>query len=284
MKINGREIAQHILEALKARVITLQREQGIVPHIAVVRVGNDPAITSYVNQKEKTAEKIGIQITVYAYPEHVSEQTLLSKLQTLDTDTTIHGIILQLPIPKDLDEKKLLNTISPEKDVDGFHPKTSFAVPLASATETILHDIFIQSCFGEEKKFSDWIKEQKIVVIGKGKTGGQPIIDLLQAKYTPPIIIDSKTASAGNILKHADIIISAVGKKGILTKKMIKPGAILIGIGMGKDTDGTFYGDYQEEDIKDIAGFYTPVPGGIGPINVAQLMENIVIAAEKTLQ
>lgn len=284
MEINGRAIADNILADLKVRVIELQQKHNIIPHLAVVRVGDDPAITSYVNQKERTAQKIGAQVTVYSFPETVSENELLTKLQGLDADKTVHGLILQLPIPKHLHEQQLLLAISPIKDVDGFHPHTKFTVPLASAVETILEYISDLSAPLQDKPFVEWIKEQKIVVIGKGKTGGMPVIDLLQSKHIHPIIIDSQTTNTEQLIKKADIIISAVGKNNIIKKTMIKPGAILISIGMTKGDDGKFYGDYDREDIQEAAGFYTPVPGGVGPVNVAKLMENVVTAAENTLQ
>lgn len=284
MEINGREIAQSILEEVKQRVEKLKIEQQLSPHLAVVRVGDDPSVTSYVNQKQKTAEKIGIQVSVYHYPETVTEQELLQKLQLLDADKNIHGIILQLPIPKHLDQQKLLDTISPEKDVDGFHPKTQFPLPITAAIAEILQYIFSRSHIEQRETVDDWLKQQTIVVIGKGKTGGQPMIDFLQSKNLQPMIIDSATENPKEKIRSADIIIAAVGKQGIVTKEMVKPGAIILGIGMEKDVNGKFYGDYNVDEIKDIAGFYTPVPGGIGPVNVAKLMENVVLAAEKSLQ
>lgn len=284
MEINGRAIADNILADLKFRVENLQRMHNITPHLAVVKVGDDPAITSYVNQKEKTAEKIGAKVIVYQYPESIEEKELLDKLQQLDDDPETHGLILQLPIPKHLDEEKLLLAISPEKDVDGFHPHTQFTVPLAAAVETILEYICDMSEPLQEITFTEWLKKQNIVIIGKGKTGGMPVITLLQSQHITPIIIDSKTENREGSLKTADIIISAVGKNNTVQKSMIKPGAILISIGMTKGEDGKFYGDYDTEEIKEIAGFYTPVPGGVGPVNVAKLMENVVAAAEKTLQ
>ncbi|HSW97920.1 MAG TPA: bifunctional 5,10-methylenetetrahydrofolate dehydrogenase/5,10-methenyltetrahydrofolate cyclohydrolase [Candidatus Saccharimonadales bacterium] len=284
MRIDGRALADNILADLKTRVEELQKKHDITPHLAVVRVGYDPAITSYVNQKEKTAQKIGAQFIGYQYPETVTEQELFDRLVALDTDPNIHGLILQLPIPKHLNQQKLLLTISPEKDVDGFHPNSKFIVPTASAVLTILEHIFSISEPLQEKTYLDWLNKQQIIIIGKGKTAGQPMIDLLKSKNISPIVIDSKTDNPQQQLKNADIIISAVGKKDMVKKEMVKPGAILISIGLDKGEDGKFYGDYDNEDVQDIAGFYTPVPGGVGPVNVAKLMENLVQAAENSLQ
>jgi methylenetetrahydrofolate dehydrogenase (NADP+)/methenyltetrahydrofolate cyclohydrolase len=284
MIIDGRAIAQRILVDSKLRVEKLQSEQNITPHLAVVRVGEDQATTSYVNQKVKTAEKIGLKVRVDAYPKQVTQKELLNHLQQLDKDTHVHGIILQLPIPEHLNEHELLFTINPEKDVDGFHPHTKFPVPVAAAVLEIIRDVFTRSLLAQDAPISTWLKQQHIVVIGKGKTGGQPIIDILKRHGISPEIIDSKTKNPTAITKTADIIIAAVGKKNILTKDMIKPGVILICVGMGKDVNGNFFADYNQDEIQDIAGWYTPTPGGVGPVNVAKLMENVVLAAENTLQ
>ncbi|HSW87548.1 MAG TPA: bifunctional 5,10-methylenetetrahydrofolate dehydrogenase/5,10-methenyltetrahydrofolate cyclohydrolase [Candidatus Saccharimonadales bacterium] len=284
MQIDGRAIAEGILADLKVRVVELQNKHSITPHLAVVRVGDDPAITSYVNQKEKTAQKIGAQFTKYQYPATVTEQELLDQLISLDNNPHIHGLILQLPIPKHLNQERLLLTIRPEKDVDGFHPHSKFTAPTASAVYTILEYIFSISEPLQEKTCIEWLKSQKIVVIGKGKTAGQPMIDLLASKNIHTIVIDSKTEHREELIKNADIVISAVGKKDIIKKEMIKPGAILISVGLDKGPDGKFYGDYDNEEVKDVAGFYTPVPGGVGPVNVATLMENLVHATEISLQ
>lgn len=281
MKINGREIADSILETLKLRVEKLQT-QGIFPQLAVVRVGNDPAVTSYINQKQQRSEKIGIQVTVHPYPDSVSEETLLETILSLNQDKRTHGIILQLPIPEHIDKEKLLLAIDPKKDVDGFHPLSTFPIPLAEAVLEIFRYIHFLKDPEGDVPLSVWLGIQNMVILGKGKTGGQPITSLLQNIHLHPTVIDSKTKNPDQIIKHADILICAVGKPHLITKAQIKKDAILIGIGMNKSADGKFYGDYDEDDIKDIAGFYTPIPGGVGPVNVAKLLENVVIAAEKS--
>jgi len=280
MRINGREIAQHIREKLELRVEKL-RKQNIIPRLAVIKIGNDPATTAYVNQKQKVAEKTGIQVSIYDYPETASEQEVSEKLQTLDKDKTIHGIILQLPIPHHLDQEKLLLMINPKKDIDGFHPQTTFVTPLAEAVIEILKYIHFHKDPLEEIPFEIWLQTREIVVLGKGKTGGQPVTTCLRNMHLHPTVIDRQTKHPEQLLKQADIIICAVGKQHLLTKEQIKQGVILIGIGMNKGVDGKFYGDYNEEEIKDIASWYTPIPGGVGPVNVVKLLENAVIAAEK---
>lgn len=284
MKIDGREIAQHILDNLTARVEKLQRQYGVTPHLAVVRVGEDPAITSFVNQKKKTAEKIGAKISIFQYDDTVAERVLSEKLIELDKDPQVHGLILQLPVPKHINKEKLINTINPGKDVDGFHPVSKFYVPLAMAVIEVLQEVHFHKDPSEEVPFIKWLQIQNIVILGKGKTGGQPTAELLQKMKLQPIVIDSKTSNREHLLQQADIIIAAVGKEGIITRSTVKPGVILIGVGMNRNNEGKFYGDYDVEEIKDIASFYTPVPGGVGPVNVAKLMENVVVAAERSLQ
>lgn len=282
MKIDGRAIAEKILMQLKRRVDTLKKKH-ITPHLVVLRVGNDHATTSYIAQKEKMTKSIGGIIHVYTFPNDVQEETLLKKLHAVNKDQTVHGIIVQLPLPKHIREEKLLHAIDPKKDIDGFHPNSNFPMPLAAAVMTILEEIFTRSHLVKGETFNKWLRKQKIVVTGKGKTGGKPIIELLKEQNIQPIVIDSKTLNPEKFTKQADIIITAVGKGKIFTKTMMKRGAILIGIGMYKGEDNKFYGDYDEDEIKDIASFYTPIPGGVGPVNAAKLIENLVRATEISL-
>jgi|SRR5579871_3519737 len=284
MVINGQEIALRIFEQLKPRVTKLQNQRNITPHLAVIRIGDDPATTSYIYQKEKAAESIGVKVTVFPHTETVTQQELLSKLQELDSSEEFHGIILQLPIPQQMDQDKLLLTIDPRKDVDGFHPQTHFFVPVAQAVLEILREIHFRKDPAEEVPFLTWLGTRSIAIMGKGKTGGEPINILLQKMGMHTILLDSQTQNPDTITKDADIVISAVGKRHIITKDTIKPEVILIGVGMQKGDDNKFYGDYDEEEIQNIASFYTPVPGGVGPVNVAKLMENVIRAAEHTLQ
>jgi len=278
MKIDGRAIAEKILNQLKKRVAILKR-RNIIPCLVVIRVGNDPATTSYIAQKEKMVNSIGGKITIYNYPNGVLEKKLLDNLQTFRKQKNIHGIIVQLPLPKHIDQEKLLLAIDPKKDIDGFHPKSDFHMPIADAVTELLEHVFINISH-KQQSFVEWLKKQNIVVIGKGKTGGKPIINLLKQQNIQPFVIDSKTMHPEKWTAKADVIISAVGKGKILTRDMVKKGVVLIGIGMRKGMDNKFYGDYNENEIKDVASWYTPIPGGVGPVNAAKLMENLVTAAK----
>jgi len=305
MVIDGRTLANHILEDLTTRVKDLEKKYGIQPHMAVVRIGDNPATTSYIDSKKKTAAKIGAIVSVYNHPESISEEKLQETLRFLQKDPMVHGIILQLPIPKHLDEKKLLEEIPASKDVDGFVKDSKFIVPIASAVLKILEFVWQKertmptvilgtsetrtpeskrSWTSQDDNLLSWLLTKNIVVIGKGTTGGGPIIAILRKLGIQPTIIDSSTKNYQLITSKADIIISAVGKADIIRQENIKKDAILIGIGMHRNEDGTFGGDYSELDIAKKALWYTPNPGGVGPVNVAMLMQNLVIAAEKSVQ
>ena len=261
MKIDGRRIANTILNDLETKV----KKLNVIPHLAIILVGNDPASKAYVRQKILTAEKIGIKTSLFQYPNSIPTKDLLKHLNDLNYLSDIHGIIVQQPFSSHIDQKKIVNTIDPQKDVDGFHPQSKFESPIAAAVLEIL-------------KFVP-LKNKKVVVIGKGETGGKPIIQILKKKGIIPIVIDSKTENKETLTKDADIIISAVGKSDIIKSNMIKKGVILISIGLHKGSDGKLHGDYDEEKIKTIASFYTPTPGGVGPVNVAMLLKNLVYAA-----
>lgn len=290
MTIDGRTIATELLATLHTRVSLLKKRYGITPHLAVIYVGSDPATTSYIAQKQKTAKKIGCNITVDHCEESITEEALLEKMKTLQQQPEIHGIIVQLPLPPHITTQKIFATLDPKKDVDGFHPSSRFSVPIATAVIRILQEIFadVQHHKGnrliQTQNFANWLLFQTIVVIGKGMTGGLPIITMLRTCHTDPIVIDTQTKNPQELIKSADMIISTVGKEHMVTPDMLKQDAILIGVGLHKTAKGTFRGDYEEESIKDIASYYTPTLGGVGPVNVACLMENLVAAAEKVSQ
>lgn len=284
MIIDGKELSQKLLLELSKRVHALKMNYDVIPHLAVLRLGDDPAISSYIAQKEKMAKQIGAYVSVYNYPVSSTEKQLKEAIDFLQTKGDIHGIIIQLPLPPHLKEKQLIKEVKPELDVDGFREQSPFIVPLAAAVFYVLETVFEKTTKRTEYDFLSWLQKQQIVVMGKGTTGGAPIITLLRKLHLHPLIVDSQTLNSEEITKNADIIISAVGKRGVLSKEMIKKDAILIGIGMGKDSEGNFFGDYNEEEIKEKASYYTPIPGGIGPVNVAKLMENLVIAAENSVK
>lgn len=262
MKINGKVIAAKILEDLKNQVQKL----NVKPHLAIILIGNDPASIAYIGQKDLKAEKINAKTIIKHLPSGISQSDLISAIQQFNNSNNVHGIIVQRPLPLHIDSQKIRLAIDPGKDVDGFHPNSKFQPPIALAILEILK--------------SESLKNKNIVVMGKGKTGGQPVIQMFKKMGIEPTVIDSKTENPKALTKNSDIIVCAVGKSNVLKPDMIKNGAILISIGLHKGSDGKLHADYNEEEIKDIASFYTPTPGGVGPVNVAMLLKNLVMACE----
>lgn len=273
MRIDGRAIAQKLLDKLRGEIKTL----NVTPTIAVVVVGEEPVWQAYVRQKLLKGEEIGAKVIVSRHPVNISNQKLLKIVQDFNNDQNIHGIIVQRPLPSQIDRQALSLAISPKKDVDGFHPESLHPMPVAEAVMRILKEVY-KIADGGAKSFNNWLHSNSIVVIGKGETAGQPVINALQKLGATPEIIDSKTPNPEIVTKTADVIISCVGKPEIIKPADIKKGAILIGVGLHKDEGGKLHTDYDEEKIKDIAAFYTPAPGGVGPVNVACLLENLVKA------
>jgi len=271
MIIDGKEIAEKILTHLSGDV-THQKEKGVTPILAVILIGNDPSSESYVKQKEKTAQKIGADLHIIRYGQTVTKHEIQEKIIELNTDPKIHGIIIQRPIPKHIQDETLLNSINPEKDVDGFVPGSPFDVPVAKAITHILESIP-----------NIELKKKHIVVIGRGETAGKPIACyFLVNGYSLSVIhSETKPEERKELLKQADIIISCVGKPNTVLSDEIQRGVILISVGIHRGQDEKLHGDYDEPSIASIASYYTPTPGGVGPINVACLMENLVKAAMK---
>lgn len=245
MRIDGKQIADQILESLAAEIKKLAQP----PTLAIIQIGDDPASAAYIRQKQKAAERIGIQIVI---------SHTLSDVSIFNNELSIHGVIIQRPVPGNDPIPAMIRA----KDVDGFLPNSPFTVPVALAVEKLLESTKI-----------DFTKKN-IVVIGRGETAGKPIHEY----FTTSTVIHSQTLNPEEILKNADIIISCVGKKRVIIKDSIKPGVILISVGIWRDTMGKLHGDYEESEILDIASFYTPTPGGVGPVNVACLMQNVVKA------
>lgn len=302
MKIDGKQIALEIYDGLKFRVEKL-KEQGIAPQIAVILIGDDPASKSYITQKERWSKYIGTLFSYIHFPENASEEEVLDRLKLLNSDPKIHGIIVQRPIPAQINKQKIINTINLKKDIDGFHPDSIYDVPVAQAVMRVLTKIHSLSKvpLSETQSgsmipynsrnaadypntiFLQWLKHKSIVVIGKGETAGKPIISHLKKNGLNPHIISSQTLNPLDSIKKADIIISAVGKSEIVKPAFLKPDAIVLGVGLYRGENDKLYGDYIASDIELKASYYTPIIGGIGPVNVAYLLSNLIDAAEKAV-
>lgn len=285
MRIDGKGIAQHILAKLTGDVATL-RDKGIIPTLSVILVGNDSASLSYIRQKEKACQTITATLALTTKPDSITREELAELIATCNINHSIHGVIVQRPVPTSVgDVKNTIAGVNPQKDVDGFVPNSKFDPPVARAVVKILEQCYKQKnkdAQSDVDSFVDWLKEQKIGIVGRGETAGKPIDNLLQKLNCTTSVIHSKTTSPYEILIKSDIIISCVGKESVITNKNIKKGVILLSVGIWRDSEGKLQGDYEEDEVRDIASFYTPTPGGVGPVNVACLMENLVNAAKKS--
>lgn len=291
MKIDGREIAQIILDNLKREIVEL-RGKGIIPHLAILLVGDDKASRVYVGQKEKKTNEIGAKTSIYFLNENTTQKKILEIITKLNNDSNVHGIIVQRPLPRGINSEIINEATNPIKDIDAFRKDSFYSMPLPNAIIEILKIIFrkletsswtsieIINDDKNDSNFYNFLKNKNIVVIGKGETGGRPIISTLKDIGIEPIVIDSKTINSNEITLNADIIICTVGKRNIINRSNIKQDVILIGVGMQKGEDEKLYGDYDEKEIEKIASYYTPIPGGVGPVNVAMLLKNLLLATK----
>lgn len=288
MVIDGRALAQKILDSLKKEI----KRRRLKPHLAIVLMGEDLVWRVYVGQKVKKAAEIGAKTTTHQLPSLATTEELLNLLNDLNHLSKVHGIIIQRPLPPQIDRGALALAVDPKKDVDGFHPKSKFPMPVAEAVMEILKEIYRLTRLNLVKvkprqggtSLRGWLANQNIIVIGKGETAGRPIFVALKKLGALPKVIDTRTHNPKLITKKADIIISCVGKADVVGPEMVKNGVVLIGVGLHRDSKGKLAGDYEEEKIKDIASFYTPIPGGVGPVNVACLLENLVQATKMAVE
>lgn len=275
MKIDGKTLAQNILVNIKNEVKNLKKK-GIVPRLAILMTGDDPASMAYIKQKEKKAQTAGIQITSLHFPETASQEIIMQSVQSLSGNPHISGVIIQRPLPEHIDNHLIDLAVDPQKDVDGFLENSPFIPPIVRAVVRILEETL--RSFGTS--FDSYFSRHSLVIIGKGKTAGTPLINYFRSKGIEPIVVDSNTKNANETTRKADVIISAVGKADVVKAENIKKGCVLIGVGMHRNHEGKLAGDFDEEKIKDIAGAYTPTPGGVGPMNVTMLLENVLQSAK----
>ncbi len=274
--IDGKIISAAVKEHIKAEVAELN-SKGITVGLAVIIVGDDPASKIYVANKKKACEALGIISEEYALPTETSEEELLALVDRLNKDPKINGILCQLPLPRHLDEKLIINSILPEKDVDAFHP--------ANVGRIMIGDYDFVPCtpagIMEMLKYEGIDPEGKsCVVIGRSNIVGKPMAMLLLHKNGTVTVCHSKTQNLAEICRGADILVAAVGKAKFVTADMVKPGAVVIDVGMNR-VDGKLYGDVDFEAVKDKVSAITPVPGGVGPMTIAMLMQNTLTAARR---
>lgn len=288
MRIDGIAIAESICTGL-VRDVSKLKKRGIVPTLAVIQVGEDTGSNAYISQKKKAAGNIGALLIHTKFPKVVSIEDIYRTIVQCNNNSSIHGIVLQRPLPLPLVSQSvtLCQSILLTKDVDGFLPHSPFPVPVAIAVEHILSFCFFQQynnitiqqfdmSIEKRNRFYDWLKTKRIVVLGRGETAGRPIADALRTVGCQLTVIHSQTPNPDEIIRAGDIIISCVGKPHVVRRDNIKTGAILLSVGLWRDSKSKLHGDYEDDQIRDVASFYTSTPGGVGPINVACLMQNLV--------
>lgn len=277
--VYGSEIAQSIKDDLKNRIDELKKNGQRLPHLVVVFVGNDVGSTSYVKGKEKACIAIGMENTTVRYDESVSEETLLKKIEELNNDDSVDGILVQLPLPKHINENKILFHIDPSKDVDGFHPCNIGKMLIGEDTFlpcTPKGIIRILETIGY-----DDLSGKRAIVIGRSNIVGKPIAQLLLNKNATVTITHSKTVDVEKVCAEADIVIAAVGQPKLIKKDWLKKGAVVIDVGVNRGEDNKLCGDVDFADCLDTVKYITPVPKGVGPMTIAMLLENTFEAYNK---
>ncbi|MED1205179.1 bifunctional methylenetetrahydrofolate dehydrogenase/methenyltetrahydrofolate cyclohydrolase FolD [Heyndrickxia acidicola] len=277
-RIDGKKIAADLRENIRKEVHELS-EKALVPGLAVVLIGNDPASRTYVNNKQKACKEAGIHSVLIEYPSSISEDVLLDKIQELNSDNSIHGILVQLPLPEHIAESKVIEAIDPKKDVDGFHPinigrmMTGQDAFLPCTPFGIMQMIRYEGIEVEGKH---------VVVIGRSNIVGKPVGQLFLNENATVTYCHSKTKELASYTREADILISAVGLAKFVKESFIKPGAVVIDVGMNRDENGKLCGDVDFEEAEKKAAYITPVPGGVGPMTITMLLYNTLISAKNS--
>ncbi len=275
--LDGKKISAKVREDLKLEVDNLKKE-GIKPKLAVIMVGNDPASKVYVRNKNKACEEIGIEYEEFLLGEETTMEELLNVIDNLNKNQNIDGILLQSPIPKHLDINKAFRAILPEKDVDGFHPINAGKLSIG------------EKCFvpctphGVVKIIEEYNIEtegKNVVIVGRSNIVGKPLIQCMLQKNATVTVCHSKTRNLEEFTRKADILIVAIGKPKFITENMVKEGVVVIDIGINRNEEGKLVGDVDFDNVSKKASYITPVPGGVGPMTVAMLMENVVEAAKQ---
>ena len=272
--LDGKQIAKDYRQGLKDQV-ELLKSKGYTPKLSVILVGNDGASQSYVMSKKKAAEKIGMISEIVHLSEDTSEEDVLSELERLNNDDSVSGILVQVPLPKQVSEQKVLEAINPEKDVDGFHPSNIGKLYIDEQTFVPCTPLGIM----EILKHADIdIEGKNAVVIGRSHIVGQPVSKLLLQQNATVTILHSRSKDMASFIKEADIVVSAVGKPELVTKDMVKEGAVIIDVGNTPDENGKLKGDVAFDEVKEVASAITPVPGGVGPLTITMVLNNTLLA------
>ena len=275
--IDGNALSMQLREEVALRAGAL-RARGIVPGLAVVLVGENPASQVYVRNKVKACQDGGLHSVLEPYPATLSEADLLARVDALNNDPAIHGILVQLPLPAHIDAQKVIEAISPEKDVDGFHVASAGALMVGQPG---FWPCTPYGCMKMLESINYDLKGKHAVVIGRSNIVGKPMALMLLQKNATVTICHSGTQNLKALTLQADVVVAAVGKRNVLTADMVKPGAVVIDVGMNRNDEGKLCGDVDFAGVKEVAGWITPVPGGVGPMTITMLLVNTLEAAER---
>jgi methylenetetrahydrofolate dehydrogenase (NADP+)/methenyltetrahydrofolate cyclohydrolase len=275
--IDGNALARQIRAEVAGRTQAL-KARGINPALAIILVGNDPASQVYTRHKVNDSTETGLAATLETYPADLPEAQLLARIRALNADPRVHGILVQLPLPRHMDASKVIEAISPAKDVDGFHVSSAGALVTGQPG---FWPCTPYGCLKMLESIGCDLKGKHAVVIGRSNIVGKPMALMLLQKNATVTICHSGTPDLGAFTRQADVIVAAVGKRNLLTPAMVKPGAVVIDVGMNRNDAGKLCGDVDFEGVKEVAGWITPVPGGVGPMTRAMLLVNTLAAAER---
>lgn len=277
--LDGKAIAQEYRAGLQREVEKL-KEQGTTPNLTVILVGNDGASQSYVNNKKKSAEKIGMSSEIVKMDETATEEEVLAEIKRLNEDPAVHGILVQVPLPKQISEEKVLEAIDPKKDVDGFNPINIGRLYAGMETFIPCTPLGIMEIL---KNADIDLTGKEVAVIGRSHIVGQPVAKLLTDANATVTLLHSRSTNMKETLKRSDVIVSAVGKPGLVTKDDVKPGAVIVDVG-NTVVDGKLTGDVKYDEVSEVAGAITPVPGGVGPLTITMVLNNTLLAAQRSVK
>lgn len=278
--LDGKVVSEAIKEKVKCEVASL-KEQGILPHLTVLIIGNNPASQTYVRNKEKTCEQLGFKSTVIKFEEDATQEEVLEKIEELNNDSDVHGILVQLPIPKHFDTQLVLESISKDKDVDGFHPFNAGRMLSGTTGENHPFPCTPAGVIELLKYNNIEIEGKNAVIVGRSNIVGKPLVPLLLNENATVTVCHSKTNNLKEVTKQADILIVAIGTPNFIKKDMVKNGAVVVDVGINRLENGKLTGDIDFEEVKEVASYITPVPGGVGPMTIAMLMNNTIICAKQ---
>jgi len=276
--LDGKALAAEVRAGVKAKVAAAMAQRGTTPGLAVILAGDDPASKVYVRNKTRACEEVGVRSQQIDYPASVTQAELMSRITKLNADAAVHGILVQLPLPKHIDAARVLAAVAPQKDVDGFHEQNMGAL-LAGAPRLVPCTPAGVMRLLESADIP--LAGRRAVVIGRSNIVGKPLALLLLQKDATVTICHSKTRDLESVTREADILVAAIGRAKLVGASMVKPGACVIDVGVNRLADGSLAGDVDFAAVKDVAGWITPVPGGVGPMTIAMLLENCLKAVSQ---